>query len=105
MMTTPTLVLMLIMVGAAFVYVKLTRKPRKKPDIENQTTKRCPYSGCNWWIIFKDLNNEVRQLYKNHCLEMHKPAPRMRFEGIGEKWRLENHLQLVEKNRCNRYQA
>jgi hypothetical protein len=98
MMIAPTLAMMLIMVGAAFAYVMLTRKQRKKPDIKNQTIKRCPYSDCNWWIIFKDLNNEVRQLYRSHYLEMHKTAPRPRLEDIGGNWLLRNQLQLLEKS-------
>jgi len=82
---------MTIMVVAAFSYVMLTRKPRKKPCIKNQTTKRCP--SCNWWIVFKDLNNEVRQLYREH-LEMHKAALRTRFEDMGRHWLPENQPQL-----------
>jgi hypothetical protein len=98
MIIAPTIVMILIMVGAAFAYVMLTRKTRKKnPDIENQTTKRCPYRDCNWWIIFKDLNNEVRQLYREH-LEMHKTTPLTRFEDIEGNWLLENQLQLLEKS-------
>ena len=76
------IVLMLIMVCVAFGYVMLTRKPRKKPDVENQTTKRCPYPGCYWWITFKDLNDEVRRLYRNHYSETHKGVPQMNFETV-----------------------
>jgi hypothetical protein len=92
------LVLVLVMVCAAFAYVGLKGKPRKKPDIENQTTKRCPYRDCNWWIIFKDLNNEVRRLYKDHYLEVHKAASQARFEGIEESWLLGNQPQLLRKS-------
>ena len=91
------IVLMLIMVCVAFGYVMLTRKPRKKPDVENQTTKRCPYPGCYWWITFKDLNDEVRRLYREH-LETHKKAPQINFEDIGGKWLFENQPQLLEKS-------
>jgi hypothetical protein len=97
MIIVPTLVLMLTMVGGVFAYVALSGKPRKKPDIENQTTKRCPYRDCGWWIIFKDLNNEVRRLYREH-LEMHKAVSRARFEDIGGNWLLENQPQLLEKS-------
>ena len=76
------IVLMLIMVCVAFGYVMLTRKPRKKPDVENQTTKRCPYPSCYWWITFKDLNDEVRRLYRNHYSETHKGVPQMNLETV-----------------------
>jgi hypothetical protein len=89
------IVLMLIMVCVAFGYVMLTRKPRKKPDVENQTTKRCPYPGCYWWITFKDLNDEVRRLYREH-LETHKKAPQINFEDIVDYPNLKNKLSLDE---------
>jgi hypothetical protein len=76
------LTLMLIMVGAAFAYVALTGKPRKKPDVKNQTTKRCPYLDCDWWITFKDLNDEVRRMYRKHYSEVHKEVPQMNFETV-----------------------
>ena len=74
--------LMFSMVGAAIAYVALTRKPRKKPDVKNQTTKRCPYLDCDWWITFKDLNDEVRRQYRNHYSETHKGVPQMNFETV-----------------------
>ena len=88
--------LMLIKGCVAFGYVMLTRKPRKKPDVEKQTTKRCLYPDCYWWIIFKDLNDEVRRLYREH-LEMHKEVPQINFEDIGDYPLLKNQLSLDEK--------
>jgi hypothetical protein len=85
-----------IMVCVGFVCVVLARNPRKKPRIENQTTKRCPYRDCDWWITFKDLNDEVRQLYRRH-LETHKEAPQINFEDIGGYPLLKNQLSLGEK--------
>ena len=97
MIIVPTLLVALIVAGAAIAYVTLTRKTRKKPSVKNQTTKRCPYRDCEWWITFKDLNDEVRNLYRKH-LEIHKAVPRTRFEDVGRNWFLENELQLLENS-------
>ncbi len=91
------IVSMFIMVCAAFVYVALARRPRKKPNIENQTTKRCPYCDCDWWIVFKDLNDEVRRLYKRHYSEMHKALPKLNFEDVGDYPLAQGQLFLVNK--------
>lgn len=61
--------------------MKRLRMPRKQSHVKNQTTKWCPYPECDWWIIFKDLNDEVRRLYREH-LETHKELPQMNFEDI-----------------------
>ena len=97
MIIVPTLLVALIVAGAAIAYVTLTRKNWKKPDVKNQTIKRCPYRDCDWWITFKDLNDEVRQLYRKH-LEIHKAAPRPRFEDVGKNWFFENELQVLENS-------
>ena len=96
MIIVPTLIVTLVVVAAAIAYVMLT-KNRKKPDVKNQTIKRCPYRDCDWWITFKDLNDEVRQLYRKH-LEIHKAAPRPRFEDVGKNWFFENELQVLENS-------
>jgi hypothetical protein len=85
-----------IMVCVGFVFVMLVKKPRKKPRIENQTTKGCPYPDCNWWITFKDLNDEVRQLYRKH-LETHNETPRINFEDLGEYTLLKNQLSMEKR--------
>jgi hypothetical protein len=61
--------------------IVVAKKPRKKSGTEKQTTKRCPYRDCDWWITFKDLNDEVRRLYRKH-LATHKEASQTNFEDV-----------------------